>query len=119
MEILSEAQLAELEVDLRVLSRTLGEMIESVREGSKPVGLDEPIGRLSRMDAIQQQNMVQANRQAAQRRLAATQSALHRLEQGEYGECVSCGEEVGFPRLKAQPETPFCVGCQGKRETSR
>ena len=42
--------------------------------------------------------------------------ALARLDAGEYGECTSCGEPIAQRRLKAQPEAPFCLGCQEQRE---
>ncbi len=116
---LDQAQLAELRADLQALGGKLRALIESVREAVKPVDLDEPIGRLSRMDAIQEQNMLQANRRAAQQRLAHAEAALRRFEEAEYGECMECGEDVGFARLKARPETPFCIACQSRREAPR
>lgn len=119
MADLDQAQLAELRADLQALAGKLRALIESVREAAKPVDLDEPIGRLSRMDAIQEQNMLQANRRAAQQRLAHAEAALRRFEQAEYGECMECGEDVGFARLKARPETPFCIACQSSREARR
>jgi len=116
MAELRAGELEELASDLRSLVRELGTQIASAAEGAKPVDLDEPIGRLSRMDAMQQQRMVQANRQAAQQRVAQAESALRRIDLGEYGECVGCGEEIGFQRLKARPETPLCLACQSRRE---
>jgi DnaK suppressor protein len=38
------------------------------------------------------------------------------LDDDDYGECVTCGEGVGFRRLEAQPEAPFCIACQSQRE---
>jgi len=40
--------------------------------------------------------------------------ALDRLEQGTYGRCVECGQEIGRERLRALPYTPSCVGCAGR-----
>ena len=94
------------------------EQLEELRADLEQL-VDEPIGRVSRIDAIQQQSMIQANRRAAQQRLAQARSALSRIDEDEYGECVSCGETVGFARLKARPETPFCVAYQGSRERER
>lgn len=119
MSDLTSAQRQDLEQDLRNLEADLRSQIESARDGAKPVDLDEPIGRLSRMDAIQQQSIVQANLRAAQQRLALVGTALRRFAQDEYGECVACGEPVGIARLKARPETPFCLACQTSREASR
>lgn len=91
-------------------------MHRSAAEGAAPVDLDQPIGRVSRIDAIQQQRMVEANRAAMQRRLAQVRGALERIEAGDYGDCAACEEPIGFPRLVARPETPLCITCQSKRE---
>jgi len=116
MEPLTEAQRASLRRALQALERELGSLHEISAGGAAPVDLDEPIGRVSRIDAIQQQRMVQANRASMQRRREQVRAALRRLDEDEYGVCVTCGEEVGFRRLEAQPEAAFCIGCQSARE---
>lgn len=119
MADLDDAQLTELQVDLEALAGELRAQIEEAEGGARPVDLDEPIGRISRMDAMQQQSMTQATRRAAQQRLVSTEAALRRLAEDEYGECGSCGEDMTFARLKARPDTPFCVVCQSQREGPR
>lgn len=52
------------------------------------------------------------------RELRAVQAALRRLEDGTYGECLSCGGEIGEGRLKAIPEAALCVDCAAMREKS-
>ena len=108
----------ELRADLEALGDELRSFVDVSAEGSRPVGLDEPIGRLSRMDAIQQQNMAKANRRAAERRLERVEGALQRIAADEYGHCLRCDEPVGFKRLKAQPEAVLCIGCQSQGEKS-
>ncbi|MBL7155586.1 MAG: TraR/DksA C4-type zinc finger protein [Candidatus Omnitrophica bacterium] len=44
--------------------------------------------------------------------------ALRRMEDGEYGFCMSCKKKIGKTRLKAIPHTPYCRGCQEKEEKS-
>lgn len=44
------------------------------------------------------------------------QQALQRLEDGEYGICEECGEEIGIERLKARPVTTLCIGCKSNQE---
>ena len=119
MSGIGEADVAALRDDLEKLVAELETMVEATRSGSRPVDLDEPIGRVSRMDAIQQQSMTQANRTAAMRRLAQARAALQRIGADEYVTCQACGEDVALARLQAAPETPFCVECQGRREASR
>ncbi len=119
MNGLSPDQIEELHQDLQALREELRALLSLSSEGARPVDLDEPIGRLSRMDAMQQQSMLQANRRAAQLRQQQVEAALQRLREEEYGECLECGEPIGHPRLKARPEAPLCLGCQGLREKRR
>lgn len=105
-----------LHASLLALADELRALLESFRENAQPVDLDEPIGRLSRMDAIQQQNMAVANRRSAEQRLTRVEGALRRIDDGEYGDCLECGEPISLPRLEAQPEALLCVDCQGLRE---
>ncbi|MCS5636662.1 MAG: TraR/DksA C4-type zinc finger protein, partial [Myxococcota bacterium] len=112
MEDLKPEEVDELHRELLVLNEELQLLVDSSESGSRPVDLDQPIGRLSRMDAIAQQNMVQANRRSAQMRIQRIQMALTRIANGEYGNCMVCGELIGLQRLKGQPEAPFCIACQ-------
>ena len=88
----------------------------STAQSSKTVDLDEPIGRLSRMDAIQQQKMAVANRRNTEIQLNQVRNALNALEAGAYGECRACEEPIRKARLYARPESPFCLACQQSRE---
>lgn len=108
--------LAELHQALVKLREELLRQLESSAEGAQPVSLDEPIGRLSRMDAMQRQSMLQANRRTAQARLTRIDAALRRHASGDYGVCIGCHEEIDPARLRAQPEAPFCINCQSSRE---
>ncbi|PLX84993.1 MAG: hypothetical protein C0618_10960 [Desulfuromonas sp.] len=116
MDALSPRQCAELRADLVTLIDQLRDLLAASESGCRPVGLDQPIGRLSRMDALQQQQMAQATRQKHELRLGLAQQALTLLERGTYGDCRRCEEPVGYARLKARPETPFCLECQSERE---
>ena len=116
MSELTKQQLAELHQNLLELRKELQQLLEHSCDGAQPVSLDEPIGRLSRMDAMQQQSMVQANRRTTQTRLTRIEAALRRHTNDEYGLCVGCEEEIGYARLQAQPEAPFCIACQSNKE---
>jgi DnaK suppressor protein len=81
------------------------------------VELDQSkVGRLSRMDALQQQAMLDATRARAQRERLRIQSALSRIEQGDYGRCVQCDEPIALGRLNFDPATPLCIGCASRLE---
>jgi DnaK suppressor protein len=114
---LSEAQRDELRRDLDDLARELRAALDGSAEAARPVELDQAaVGRVSRIDSIQQQKMLEASRRAQDARLVLVQSALRRFEEDEYGDCLDCGDGVAYGRLKARPETLFCIGCQSARE---
>lgn len=76
------------------------------------VELDQQsVGRLSRMDAMQQQAMALATEQQRQQQLARIDSALARIETGTYGACVRCGEEISEKRLLADLTVTLCIDC--------
>ena len=116
MDELVLSELQELEQDLTDLRSELRHILEVSEEGTRPVDLDEPIGRLSRMDAMQQQSMARANRQTADVRLKQVKAALKRFAHEEYGYCLECEEPIGYTRLKVRPEAPLCINCQRQRE---
>jgi DnaK suppressor protein len=113
---LTEAQISELRASLVTLQAEIDAALALSAHDADPVSLDSPIGRLSRMDAIQQQQMAKASRSKNQLRRRQVIAALATLEQGGYGDCKLCDEPIGYRRLKAKPEAPFCVACQGRSE---
>ena len=86
------------------------------RESRAPVELDQQsVGRLSRMDAMQQQSMDLAREERRRQRLAVLAAALRRLDEGEYGYCLACGEDILPRRLEIDPAVTLCVSCQDRR----
>lgn len=113
---LTAIQIEELHSELLRLRDELRQLLSTTAAESKPVDLATPIGRLSRMDAMQQQSMAQANRRGHEVRLQQIAAALTLIRSSDYGLCRACEEPIGYPRLKARPESPFCLECQDSRE---
>ncbi|KIC44062.1 molecular chaperone DnaK [Ruegeria sp. ANG-S4] len=85
---------------------------EAGHEAQSVVELDQQaVGRLSRMDALQNQAMAKA--QQARRDLEARrlQAALARMREGEYGYCEDCGEPIAHGRLELDLAASKCVSC--------
>lgn len=116
---LTAAQRAELDSDLHALLAELSKTLAGMRHSGGAVDLDQPIGRLSRVDAMQRQQMIVANRRRVEQRLQQVQAALNRVRCGDYGLCLSSGEPIGYRRLKARPETPFSLEAQTQIESRR
>lgn len=113
---LTDERLQSLRAQLLELRSSLEAAVSSSTDSVKPVDLDEPIGRLSRMELMQQQHMATANRESARTRLAQVNAALRHVDEGEYGACVECEEPIGYRRLSAQPESQLCLSCKSNRE---
>ena len=92
--------------------RDLEELAAGSAEARRPVELDQTrVGRLSRMDALQSQAMALETERRRAIELKRIEAALRRLEEGEYGYCVTCGDEIAVERLSLDPATPQCLGC--------
>lgn len=77
-----------------------------------PVVLDQTsVGRLSRMDALQQQAMAAAQERRRAARLQAIAAAVRRMDADEYGWCEGCGDAIPMGRLELDPCATRCVGC--------
>jgi DnaK suppressor protein len=112
--MLSDAETDELIADLRRRLDELGEIDAATVESRRPVELDQQsVGRLSRMDAMQQQAMAQAVRHRREVERKRLRAALSRVDSGEYGYCTRCGAAIPVARLRLDPATPVCVSCAG------
>lgn len=109
---LSQEQVTSLSALLEARLVEVQEGLAMSTDNARPVDLNLSIGRLTRVDALQQQHMASAQKNRLQIQLAQIRQALARIASGAYGECVRCAEPIGYARLRVRPETPFCVDCQ-------
>lgn len=107
----------------RVRARLLAKRAELLAGGNVAAGgrdtvmLDQTsVGRLSRMDALQGQQMALAAQRRRQMELVRIEQALTRLDDGDYGYCTSCGEEIAEKRLDFDPAVPVCLACASLSE---
>lgn len=82
-----------------------------MQERAQTVDLDQPIGRLSRMDSLTNQGILLSSVTKAKTRLARLKQALKNIDDPEFGLCRECGEEIALKRLKAMPESELCIDC--------
>ena len=102
---------------LLALRAELEAVADSGEEASSVVELDQTkVGRLSRMDAMQAQAMAQASKERREQTLRQIDAALTRLDNGDYGHCQQCDEEINPKRLEFDPTTLLCIECASKAE---
>ncbi len=76
------------------------------------VELDQQsVGRLSRMDAMQHQAMARAQQTRRNTEIVRLNAALARMDEGEFGYCEDCGDEIAFKRLDLDPAATKCITC--------
>lgn len=97
-----KSQIAGLEADIAELT-----------ELTKPIPLDASIGRVSRMDAINNKTINEASLREKKKLLQRLEKALDNIDSKDFGICTKCGNEIPFGRLEYIPHTTRCVNCVG------
>ena len=112
------------ELDLDYFKKRLIERHESIladketrKRNTAPKELDQSsIGRLSRMDAMQQQQMSKASARLVEQERRRINTALKRIEADEYGYCILCDEDIAVKRLQFDPSLLTCISCAQNAE---
>lgn len=78
---------------------------------SSPITPDDSIGRISRMDAINNKSVTEATLRQAKDKLSKLRHALNRLDEDGFGNCRKCGNPIPIMRVVLMPQSPFCVRC--------
>jgi len=109
---MNSEEIEQIRQKLLYLRSEIQELEDAFKETSEPVELDQSrVGRLSRMDAMQAQQMALEVTRRRQHRLLKIGGALRRIESGDYGDCYVCGEEIVARRLFVDPTSTRCIGC--------
>jgi DnaK suppressor protein len=104
---------------LKVFRKALNTLAAQIRAADAetvgeraPVELDQQtVGRLSRMDALQVQAMAMETSRRRGTELRRITAALARIDEGEFGYCIECGDEIAARRIELDPAAPLCIGC--------
>jgi len=91
----------------------LEKQITLSEQSSQTVELDQTLaGRVSRIDAIQQQKMAKSSNLRDKQLVLKLKTSLERLSSEEFGICQECDEPISIERLQVKPESKYCIGCQ-------
>jgi RNA polymerase-binding transcription factor DksA len=120
MDITESEVRRRLERELVAVARRLRELggPEAVAELRDTSGADAVLDEGDEVSVDHAQHLSLATRERLTGRLRRLQSALDRLERGEYGRCVDCGRPIEPARLRALPEVETCLACQERRARS-
>lgn len=104
-----EAAMVKGRIEKRIvkLERSVAELVEA----TKPVSPDVSIGRLSRLDAINNKSVAERTLREQRKDLEALQHVLSLYGSPDFGKCARCGNEIQLGRLKFMPESTKCINC--------
>ncbi len=97
--------------------KLLNSLDHEQNDSADVVELDQSrMGRLSRMDALQAQEMSKERIRRTKTQLLKISTALDRLDEGDFGYCVECGVDIPLARLKIDPTVQLCINCASAME---
>jgi len=88
--------------------------IEELKELTKPIAPDCAIGRVSRMDAINNRSVSVAALTKKKEKLLALKSIINHIDDDNFGKCISCGNEIPLGRILIIPESKKCMSCASR-----
>jgi len=89
----------------------LKEDILDLEELTKPIAPENAIGRVSRMDAINNRSVNEAALRQARVKLAKLENAISKIDEPDFGKCSRCGQPIPIKRILFMPESTRCVNC--------
>ncbi|MBT5438930.1 MAG: TraR/DksA family transcriptional regulator [Flavobacteriales bacterium] len=87
------------------------EAILDYKESTKPISPENAIGRVSRMDAINNKSVVEAALRKAEEKLNKLKLVLDKVDDADFGICIRCGEPIPIGRVLLMPQSRNCVRC--------
>ncbi len=100
------------EIELEIIS-TKGKITE-YKEFTKPISPENAIGRVSRMDAINNKSIVEAAQRKAEEKLYQLLKMQESIDDADFGVCARCNNEIPIGRLLLMPQSRFCVHCASR-----
>ena len=85
--------------------------IIDLEELTKPIPPENSLGRITRMDAINNKSVNEANLRRSRRKLSKLQQALHHVDKSDFGKCTSCKRQIQIGRLMFMTESNRCIRC--------
>lgn len=87
------------------------DLVAKYRELTKPIAPENAIGRISRMDAINNKSVNEAALRKAELKLNNLKVALTKIDDDNFGICLRCKKEIPLGRILLLPQAVSCVNC--------
>ena len=86
-------------------------LILEYKEVTKPISPENAIGRVSRMDAINNKSVNEASLRQVEQKLSMLKIALSKIDENDFGICAKCKNEIPIGRILIRPQSRLCVNC--------
>ncbi|MDZ7846604.1 MAG: TraR/DksA C4-type zinc finger protein [Owenweeksia sp.] len=107
---MNEQELSQLENLVQQEIAKTEKQVKEYRELTQPIApAKNAIGRVSRMDAINNRSVTEAALRTAEKKLKGLKNILPKLNEPEFGQCRRCNKQIPIQRLLLMPHSPFCV----------
>ena len=108
---MDEKQKKALKKKLQQEIKNTEKKINTYNKLCKPIAPENAIGRVSRMDAINNKSVVEAALRTAKEKMAKLHAIENKISDARFGICKNCNQEIPFGRLIIRPYSEFCVTC--------
>ena len=108
---MDKAQLKAVQRQLNHEIKTTQDKINEYRLLCKPIAPENSIGRVSRMDAINNKSVVEAALRSAKEKMQQLKFMQNKIKESDFGICKKCNRKIPFGRIMIQPHSKFCVNC--------
>lgn len=104
----------EIKAEMESKMSELRQLITDLKESTKPMGLDNSIGRISRMDYINNKSIAESSLRKAEDDMKALERWLDLYDSERFGKCSKCGNEINVKRMLLIPSSTRCIHCAGR-----
>ena len=104
-------ELNSIETSIKVEIIKTQASISKYKELTKPIAPENAIGRISRMDAINNKTVNEAALRKAEHKLGNLKVALSNIHDTDFGLCSKCKSQIPIGRILLMPQSRFCVNC--------
>ena len=108
---MTEAQKLDLKDKIQKKINEMEDEIIRLEDMTQPISPENSLGRVSRMDAINNKSVAEASLRSVRRRLEKLRDAITKIDEKGFGDCVRCKKPIPMARLMFMPESTKCVRC--------
>lgn len=110
----SENELSDIKIKILSEIDKTADAVNKLEELTKPISPENAIGRVSRMDAINNRSVNEAALEKTSKKLKHLKVALSKIDDSDFGLCRRCNNQIPIGRIILMPHTNLCVACASK-----